>query len=235
MLFALFHAHTTTTMKHRVIAQLNKPDSHLRVVFATTALGMGVNTYYVKNVIHITPPSSLEAYFQEVGRAGRSGCLASAKLYYNNSDIATNTHVQAEMREYCLETSCLRAYILKYFGFCHSEKQDRCCSNCHPPIDELTNELAELGTSCPCRVAPLPHVMPFLRGEISNLLAIVDESFEYSTFFNPPLEENCVDLLIDGVVYIKDKYCLLQYGISDERYITMIYDVIDYYCPLMEC
>ena len=231
-LFSQFHAHTTSTMKLRVIKELNKRDSFLRVVFATTALGMGVNTYFVEKVIHITPPSSLESYFQEIGRAGRSGCQASAQLFFNNSDIAANTHVQPEMRQYCEATGCMRSSILRYFGFDLPEKQSHCCSNCDPPIDQLTDDLADLETNVPCRAAPLPFVVPFLKGEISHLLVMVEEGFEYCNYFNTPLDENCVELIIDGIEYIDDMYSLLQYGICDEQFLSMIYNVIDYYCPL---
>ena len=47
-----------------------------------------MNVPHVSRIIHICPPSSLEAYMQEIGRAGRSGRKSSAVMYYNNSDIA---------------------------------------------------------------------------------------------------------------------------------------------------
>lgn len=72
-LFAQFHAPQTTRMKKSIIAEIKKEDSRIRVLFATSALGMGVNAPYVEHVIHITPPSNIESYVQETGRAGRSG------------------------------------------------------------------------------------------------------------------------------------------------------------------
>ena len=106
-LFSLFHAHTIRSMKLRVISQLTCPDGFLRVVFATTALGMGVSTFNVRHIVHISPPFTLEAYFQEVGRAGRDGSPSTAVLYFDNSDIATTTHVRDEMRNYCEEGNIL--------------------------------------------------------------------------------------------------------------------------------
>ena len=102
-MFTQYHAHSKSTMKQKVVAELHKRNSFLRVVFATTALGMGVNTEHVSQIIHITPPSTLEAYFQEIGRSGRDGSDATATLYYNSNDIARNTFVQEPMREYCLD------------------------------------------------------------------------------------------------------------------------------------
>ena len=49
------------------------------MLFATSALAMGVDAY-VTNIILITPPSSLEAYMQEIGRAGRTGLSSCATL-----------------------------------------------------------------------------------------------------------------------------------------------------------
>ena len=69
-LFAQFHSPQTDRMKKELISEIKKEDSRVRVLFATAALGMGVDAPYVKNVIHITPPRSIEAYMQEMGRAG---------------------------------------------------------------------------------------------------------------------------------------------------------------------
>ena len=89
-LFCQFHAPQTSKMKKEILSEIKRHNSRIRVIFATTALGMGVNAPYVDNVIHITPPASIEAYMQEFGRAGRKGQNAKAVLFYNNSDIAAN-------------------------------------------------------------------------------------------------------------------------------------------------
>ena len=73
-LFAQFHAPQTTPMKKAISGEMRKTDSRIRVLFATSALGMGVDARSsVEHVIHITPPSNIESYLQEVGRAGRTG------------------------------------------------------------------------------------------------------------------------------------------------------------------
>ena len=135
--FAMFHSSTEQTVKSLVINELGKTNSYIRVVVATQALGMGVDTKHVRHVIHITPSSSLESYFQEIGRAGRDGEEATATLWFNKSDIARNrTNLSDQMKEYCMEDGCLRAFILSYFGF-RSQEQARCCSNCNPVEAEV--------------------------------------------------------------------------------------------------
>ena len=88
-LFAQFHAPQTRRMKKSLIAEKKKENSRVRVLLATSALGMGVNVPHVEHAVHITPPSNIESYVQETGRAGRTGVPSKATLHYNNSDIST--------------------------------------------------------------------------------------------------------------------------------------------------
>ena len=92
-------------MKKSIISEIKKENSRIRVLFATSALGMGVNVPFVEHIIHITPSSSIESYMQETGRAGRTGIPSRATLYYNNADIANNNKHVPRSNEGLLQIS----------------------------------------------------------------------------------------------------------------------------------
>lgn len=79
-----YHAGLYNTEKD--IRQQMWQNDRVRVMVATNAFGMGIDKADVRYVLHIDTPDSIEAYFQEAGRAGRDGQPAQAILLYNNSD-----------------------------------------------------------------------------------------------------------------------------------------------------
>jgi superfamily II DNA helicase RecQ len=134
-------------MKEEVLKQLSSKKSTIRVVFASVALGMGVDIRDIRHIVHITPPYTIQEYFQETGRAGRDGLPSTATLYYNNYDVAKGRpRVQEAMRTFCKsENQCLRSLLLtaldteqKYIvpisplhKCCNVCQQDCLCSSCN--------------------------------------------------------------------------------------------------------
>ncbi|MBR1668052.1 MAG: RecQ family ATP-dependent DNA helicase [Bacteroidaceae bacterium] len=82
-----YHAGLTNAEKD--YRQINWTKNRVRVMVATNAFGMGIDKPDVRLVIHFNMPDSLEAYFQEAGRAGRDGKTSYAVLLYNGQDLKT--------------------------------------------------------------------------------------------------------------------------------------------------
>ena len=147
------------------------------VMVATNAFGMGIDKSNVSYVIHYNMPKSLEAYYQEAGRAGRDGSAADCILLYGPGDVTTakflilnssenealtdeqRQAVQAEdlvrldgMVGYCKTKECLRGCILDYFGQAHDERCGN-CGNCQAEytMQDFTRE-AQMILSCIVRV-----------------------------------------------------------------------------------
>ena len=136
----------------------------LQLIVATNAFGMGINKSNVRFVIHYQIPGSLEAYYQEAGRAGRDGLSSEAILLFSPQDIQVQKFfIQQSQREegqkqkeyeklkamteYVYIESCLQQYILNYLG----ETSSPCnrCGNCldDREIVEVTTE-AQMVLSC---------------------------------------------------------------------------------------
>jgi ATP-dependent DNA helicase RecQ len=89
----LYHAGLSKTARRQAMASFL--DGATRIVSATVAFGMGIDKPDVRWVLHADPPGSLDAYYQELGRAGRDGEQARARLLYRPEDMAIARHLMA--------------------------------------------------------------------------------------------------------------------------------------------
>lgn len=143
-----YHAGISNEMRKK-----NQDDfiyDRVNIMVATNAFGMGIDKSNVRFVIHYNMPQSMENYYQEAGRAGRDGGNSQCILLFAAQDVMINKflldkkefegtndtdteaikqrdlHRLRAMEGYCKTTSCLRNYILEYFG----EKTYALCDNC---------------------------------------------------------------------------------------------------------
>jgi ATP-dependent DNA helicase RecQ len=154
------------------------------IMVATTAFGMGIDKPDVRFVFHLDLPGSIEAYYQETGRAGRDGLPAEALMLYGYEDIALRTrfidesdapeqrkHMERQKLDALLgltETGqCRRQVLLNYFGDTHPPCGN--CDNCAAPPELFDGTVAaQKALSCIYRTGERfgqAYVIAVLLGE----------------------------------------------------------------------
>ena len=158
------------------------------IVVATIAFGMGIDKPDVRFVAHLDLPKSMEAYYQETGRAGRDGLPADAWLVYGLNDIVTlrqmvggseapEARKRVEQRKldaligFCELVGCRRQALLGYFG----EQRDEPCGNCDNCLEPVqtwdATEAARMALSCVFRSGQrygVGHLIDILLGRATE-------------------------------------------------------------------
>ncbi len=177
-----YHAGLTANLRQVHQNRFLREDGIIMV--ATIAFGMGIDKPDVRFVAHLDMPKSIEAYYQETGRAGRDGEPATALLLYGLEDVVKLRQMMAgsegseefkrleqqrlnAMLGLCEITSCRRQILLRYFG----DTLEQPCGNCdcclHPPETWDATEVVRMALSCVFRTGQrfgANHVIDVLRG-----------------------------------------------------------------------
>lgn len=145
--FSVMGYHAGMTVQQRETVQNAFQRDNIQIVVATVAFGMGINKSNVRFVVHFDLPRSIEAYYQETGRAGRDDLPAEAVLFYDPADYGWLNKVllekpeseQRQIEQHKLQAigafaesqTCRRLVLLNYFG----ETRQVACQNCDICLD----------------------------------------------------------------------------------------------------
>lgn len=130
----MFHSNTSDLVKENVKKDMSDTNGSIRILVATSAAGMGVNFKGVKHVINFGPPSDMDSFVQQYGRAGRDGSSATALLVYNGKQCR---NIDSDMKDYldnksrCRRQQILQAYNAKPSSMCGHLCCDLCTDSCN--------------------------------------------------------------------------------------------------------
>lgn len=181
-----YHAGLTATMRAEHQQRFLREEKIIMV--ATIAFGMGIDKPDVRFVAHLDLPKSIEAYYQETGRAGRDGEAATALLLYGLEDVVKlrqmmstsegseefKRHEQQRLQAMlglCEITTCRRQTLLRYFGDVLNEPCGNCDSCLHPAETWDATEPVRMALSCVYRTGQrfgAGHVIDVLRGSTNE-------------------------------------------------------------------
>ena len=136
-LISMFHAHISDPLQEYTLREFAKSDSVIRVLVCTIAFGMGIEIADIRRVVHWGPTSSMLAFWQEFGRAGRDGMPAIATWYARGkADADKETFQKVRSKDFCVRKTILDTFVLPETDcssmqrMAHRQSCDAACTTC---------------------------------------------------------------------------------------------------------
>jgi ATP-dependent DNA helicase RecQ len=166
ILIEMYHKCTHEISKSRIMKDFSKPDSVIRCLVATVALGMGIDIPDIDMVIHIGCPKSVISYWQEAGRCARDGRCGLSLIMYDNftASLKSTDKSMAEIVKNS-EERCIRKMVLGKFDVIDTDFSElSVCSGCNEAKCVCTscNCCSTCAKKCPCADRSVSSVTNFL-------------------------------------------------------------------------
>jgi len=196
--YAMYHSKTPAKIQEKVLASLLDPDGEVRLVIATSALGLGVNIPNVRWVIHYGIPMNVEDYVQEIGRAGRDGLQSYAIMYYRPYHLA---RCDKSMRRFVknADAECRREMVADYFKESSTNEVESviCCDQCGG-VEPQSTQTTQGST---CTMHPLSRAVDEEdKLLLKETLRLIPENPKKRSIFGTSSFVNLTETLIEDIV-----------------------------------
>ena len=244
-----FTACSAPNTKKKIIASFTHPNGIVRIVVATVAFGMGLDSPNVRTVIHWGPPEDLELYVQETGRGGRDNMPSNTILYYGKRDIAGNSHATDEVKRYCENMSeCRRSLLMRQFTdealdlpryghLCCDICASVCmCQDCDPDVKSPTDDSDTDISPVPSIIKEASNAPESIQTSLKEQLVVyrtnLAKKITHTTMLvGIELCTGLTDLTIANIaancLNIHSEDDILKYGVTSRIYCSAIYDIIN--------
>jgi len=180
--FAAAHYHAGRTALARDRAQRGFSSSRTRVLVATSAFGMGVDYPDVRVIVHFQAPGSLEAYYQEAGRASRDGAPGRCVLLFGAADLVTQRRLAdrggnsarredalASIERYASSASCRQQLLCAHFTGTGDHPACGTCDACIDPAAVRTRRIEARDAPAPVRASLTPSQQQLILDAVATL------------------------------------------------------------------